>query len=270
MRELPKALWADVKERLLVASRETRYRTLVRLHTCPPTRGFFDAYPKFFTTSDTAAAPDRLNQRYRALIQSNAAIIRGKRIVDIASHDGRWSLAANKAGAEYVLGIEARPHLVQVACDNLREYTGPGRAVEFVQGDVFSELDRLPPERFDTVFCFGFLYHTIDHMSLLRKIARLGASHLIIDTWISSRRGCIIEVLDEGVDHESQAAVPDPGTPTSALKGSPTKQALGMMLKAVGFTKLYYYDWQKAGIKRWDDLKAYYMGSRVTLTANAK
>ena len=74
----------------------------------------------------------RLNQRHRALIQSNAAVIAGRRVLDIASHDGRWSLAASMAGAEYVLGIEARQHLAEAARDNMREYGVPAGKVEFV------------------------------------------------------------------------------------------------------------------------------------------
>ena len=30
---------------------------------------------------------------------------------------------------------------------------------------------------------------------------------------------------------------------------------------------MLYYDWQAAGIKRWDDLKNYYLGTRITATA---
>jgi hypothetical protein len=42
-------------------------------------------------------------------------------------------------------------------------------SVEFRQGDVFVQLDRADPV--DTVPWFGFRYHTIEHRSLLRKIA---------------------------------------------------------------------------------------------------
>ncbi len=133
---------------------------------------FFDAYPLFYSTSINAPR-NRLNKRYRAIIEANDAIIRGKSVLDIASHDGRWSFAAHKAGARYVLGIEAREYLVQNARQNLREYQVPEQQVQFVRGDVFEELDRLDPGTFDTIFCLGFFYHTMHHMLLLNKIARL-------------------------------------------------------------------------------------------------
>jgi 2-polyprenyl-3-methyl-5-hydroxy-6-metoxy-1,4-benzoquinol methylase len=260
---------SDVQQKLWFDIRERWFRTMVRWKNQPRQEGFFDAYPRFFSTSATASAPDRLNQRHRALIQSNAAIISGRRVLDIASHDGRWSLAACMAGAEYVLGIEARQHLTEAARNNMREYGVPPGKVEFVQGDVMVELDKLEVGRFDTVFCFGFLYHTIDHMPLLRKIARLKPTRLVIDTTVSGRTGSIIEVHDEAIEHESTAAFGDPGNPVRAVKGYPSKEALQMMLAAVGFSTVHYYDWRAAGIRRWDDLKNYYLGKRVTVTAIA-
>jgi 2-polyprenyl-3-methyl-5-hydroxy-6-metoxy-1,4-benzoquinol methylase len=92
--------------------------------------GFFDSYPRFYSTSQTGAKPNRLNKRHRALIDSNEAIIRGKSVLDIASHDGRWSLAAYRAGACHVVGIEAREHLVKSAQANMREYQVPGDQVQ--------------------------------------------------------------------------------------------------------------------------------------------
>src|SRR5438067_448859 len=76
-------------------------------------RGFFTSYPNFLKTSEQGAHLDRLNARHVALIATNKAHIEGKRVLDLASHDGRWSFAALQAGASYVHGIEAREHLVE-------------------------------------------------------------------------------------------------------------------------------------------------------------
>ena len=265
---------SEIQQKLSFEFRERWFRRMIRLKREPRSAGFFDSYPRFFSTSDTAAAPDRLNQRHRALIESNAAIVSGRKVLDIASHDGRWSLAAHKAGADYVLGIEARQHLVNAARDNMREYGVPAGKVEFVQGDVMVVLDQLQSGSFDTVFCFGFLYHTIDHMPLFRKIARLKPANLVIDTTVSLRPGSVVEVHEEPTDHESTAAfgdleLVDPGKAVRAIKGYPSKEALQLMLKAVGFSNVRYFDWQAAGIKRWDDLKNYYLGTRITVTAQA-
>jgi 2-polyprenyl-3-methyl-5-hydroxy-6-metoxy-1,4-benzoquinol methylase len=232
--------------------------------------GFFDSYPRFYSTSHTAAKPNRLNKRHEALINSNQAIISGKSVLDIASHDGRWSLAAHKAGARYVLGIEAREHLVGSAQANMREYQVSEDQVGFALGDVFEVIDRLDPGSFETVFCFGFFYHTMHHMLLLSKIARLKPEHLILDSAIDVDPDIIVAVHDEIVTTESAGAVPDPGDSTRIVVGVPTKAALELMLSSSGFTGLSYYDWRHARIKRWDDLEDYHEGLRISLVATFK
>ena len=235
-----------------------------------PEVGFFDSYPRFYSTSVTRAEPNRLNRRYVALIVANEAIIRGKSVLDIASHDGRWSFAAYKTGARRVLGIEARQHLVNNAQANMREYHVPEESVQFVLGDVFEELDRLEPGTIETVFCFGFLYHTIHHMLLLSKIARLRPEHLVLDTRIDVHPYAIIEVYNEGVSFEASAAVPGLGAPTRTVVGVPTRSALELMLSNSAFTSFRYYDWRRAGIKRWEGLAEYDEGRRISMVATWK
>lgn len=258
-----------IKYRFSLVNDERWFRWVARKPTAPSTKGFFDDFPRFLDTSDTAANLYRLNLRHQAMIQSNAESIRGKRVLDIASHDGRWSFAAYKAGAEYVLGIEARSHLTDLAYQNMQNYGVPRTRVEFAQGDALKELDRLDSSRFDTVFCFGFLYHIADHMLLMRKIARLQPTSLIIDTAVSTHPGSIVEVHDEAIAHESAGAVGDPGAPERTVVGIPSKPALELMLRAAGFAVGQYYDWQHAGVSWVEDLKDYYLGMRVTLCAIA-
>lgn len=229
--------------------------------------GFFDPYPCFFSTSKTSATPNRLNKRHQVLIESNRAKIRDKSVLDLASHDGRWSLAAYQAGASRVLGIEARRHLVEFAEANMREYRVPEDQVHFVLGDLFQELSRLEPGTFETVFCFGFFYHTLHHMILLSEIARLRPNFVILDTAIDVDPGSFVEVHQESVATESAGAMPDPGDPGHILVGVPTRAALEMMLSSSGFT-FSYCDWRKAGIKRWDGLADYHEGRRISLVAN--
>jgi 2-polyprenyl-3-methyl-5-hydroxy-6-metoxy-1,4-benzoquinol methylase len=229
--------------------------------------GFFDAYPRFYETS-IIGPRNRLNKRYRALIEPNREIIRGKSILDIASHDGRWSFAAHEAGASYVLGIEAREHLVKHSRENMRAYHVPEGAVEFIQGDVFEELDRLGPGRFDTIFCLGFFYHTMHHMLLLNKIGRLRPEHLVLDTCIDVDPDSIVVLQSEKVAHESAGAVPDSGDPERILVGSPTRSALELMLSSAGFPSIKYFDWHRAGIRRWDNLIEYHQGLRISLVAS--
>jgi len=228
-------------------------------------QGFFDAYPAFFETS-TSGHRNRLNKRYRAIIEPNLDIIQGKSILDIASHDGRWSLAASKAGAEHILGIEARDHLVKHAQENLRKYGVPDGQVEFVRGDVFDVIQTLEPGRFDTVFCLGFFYHTLYHMELLNGIARLSPQHLILDTCIDVDPDPMVIVHFEDTTHETAGALPDEGNGSLLLVGHPTRKALEMMLRAVGFN-CRYIDWHAMGIRNWEFIQEYHEGLRVTVVA---
>jgi 16S rRNA G966 N2-methylase RsmD len=262
-------LLGEIQKRVRYANRQRWFRLAVSGRGNSVGEGFFDNHPRFFATSTTRAEPDRLNQRYRALIESNADIIAGRQILDLASHDGRWAFAAHRTGAAHVLGIEARDYLVEAAHGNMREYGVLENQVEFVRGDVLTELDRLEPGMFDTVFCFGFLYHTIDHMPLLRKIAHLKPKNLIIDTLISVSAANIIEIKTEKIETESNGVVGEPGNPGSVIIGKPSKSALELMLHAAGFRPVRYYDWLNAGITRWDDLEVYYLGERVSLTSEA-
>ncbi|NWN51205.1 hypothetical protein HT121_28335 [Pseudomonas sp. MAFF 301514] len=84
--------------------------------------GFFDNFPRFYKTSHTSPFPDRLNSRHSAIMERNREFIKGKRILDIASHDGRWSFAALQAGAAHVTGIEPRQELINNAMETFNEY----------------------------------------------------------------------------------------------------------------------------------------------------
>src|SRR5260370_24927372 len=103
--------------------------------------GFFDQYPRFYSTGTVNAQPERLNERYRALIGSNEHLIRGKTILDLAAHDGRWSFAALKAGAQHVTSVEGRSHLVEFAMATAHEYGICVERYRFIAGDVFDHLD---------------------------------------------------------------------------------------------------------------------------------
>lgn len=229
--------------------------------------GFFDDYPRFYSTSGVSATPARLNARYRALITPNQPMIRDKTILDLASHDGRWSFAALKAGARHATGIEGRAYLVESATATAREYGIGAERYRFTVGDVFDQIDLVPTDSIDTVFCFGFFYHTPHHMLLLSKIARLNPKHLILDTEIDpSTTDCIVRFRKEKVDREGTSIVSQPGDPLHSLVGKPSRSALETMLSSYGWS-FAYYDWHCAGIKDWHDLRDYRDGNRVSLAA---
>ena len=217
---------------------------------------FFDAFPRFGETSETGPWLDRLNARYMALVDSNRELLRDARVLDLASHDGRFSLAAVKSGAARVVGIELDRRLRDAALENMETYGVPRDRYEFVLGGIIERIDEVEP--FDVVFCFGILYHLTDHMVLLSKIAAREPRHLIIDTHVSQREGAVIELRN--------AFGESPPPPGSYIEGRPTRLALESMLSYFGWT-FEYFDWTASGLADSEHVGDYRSGKRVSLRA---
>ena len=229
---------------------------------------FFEKFPRFYMTSSTAAATTRLNLRYEAIFGQNRDIFAGAPVLDLASHDGRWSLAALATGARSVLGIEARPELVKAATENLRAYGYGADRARFVTGDVHEVLDTQDLEA-DVVLCLGFLYHTLRYNQLLHGIRRTSARYLIIDTFSPYMTGPVpnLNVITEHVGEEGKAAADSYTHGPSVLVGRPNLAAIQTMLGAYGYRVERLSDW--AGLlrdsPRTDNCGDYASGKRITV-----
>ncbi len=214
---------------------------------------FFDAHQRFVETSETGPWLDRLNARYVALIHENRERIAGARVLDLASHDGRFSFAALQAGAAHVVGIEHDPRLVRAAGEHLAHYGVSRDRYDFVSGDLFASMATVGP--CDVVFVFGILYHVNDHMRLLTELADLDARTMIFDTNVSSQPGAVIEL------RAPIAGSPPP--PGSQIEGWPTRAALEAMWSSFGWT-YEFFDWRASGMADHPKLDDYAGGRRVT------
>lgn len=229
---------------------------------------FFEQFPRFYLTSATGLTAARVNLRYEAIFGENRDIFEGASVLDLASHDGRWSLAALATGARSVTGIEARPELVKAATENLAEYGYEADRVRFVTGDVHEVLNS---EDFDAdvVLCLGFLYHTLRYNELLHGLRRTNARYLIIDTFSPSMMGPVpgVNVLTEDAQEEGKAAADTYTHGPSVLVGCPNLLAIRTMLGAYGYRVERLSDW--AGLLRdnpgADNCGDYANGKRITL-----
>ena len=257
--------------------------------------GFFDDYPRFFETSDTLPIPNRLNNRYKALIERNASVIDGASVLDLASHDGRWSFAALKTGARRIVGLEGQQALVAEAENTFEAYDIDKEQYSFVCGDLFETVREFKAGDFDVVMCFGFFHMHNRHFEMLRHVQRLAPKYLIMDVWVLPFTNdpvtyLIPHVVDE---HGSARYTPDfnyplgylepANQPVSPKDGSgirfgaaggevmliaePSKPALEWLLAEAGFGDLDYYDWRTAPIDDWNDLADYNLGHRVSVLA---
>jgi hypothetical protein len=204
---------------------------------------FFDAYPRFYETSHTGAGRGRLNLRHEAIFGENGDLFTGKRVLDIASHDGRWSLAALKAGAAEVVGIEADEELHAAANENLEQYCGADAGYRFIAGDVFSVLASENIEA-DVVLCLGFLYHTMRYTELLKRIRDIAPSHLILDTQVARHGGRPRVLLTRERTGRQANAKPDSFSyGEMTLVGTPSISGLELLLDVYDFQIERYSDW---------------------------
>jgi SAM-dependent methyltransferase len=228
---------------------------------------FFSEFPRFFLTSSIGTEPERLNRCYDVLIERNGDLIRGRRILDLGSHDGRWAFAAVKLGAVHVTGIEMRQHLVRKAEETFRHYGIPAEQYSLICGDFFDTAHGLTGD-FDTVFCFGVFYHTLRHAELLGLISRQKASAVIIDTAIvpSSAADASIRLVCESASEEGNGPALPGAVTDEAIAGVPTLGAVVMLLEYFGYTAEVVDWWQYlARARDLTDLGDYAAGERATI-----
>ncbi|MDQ1448143.1 MAG: hypothetical protein QOC79_1114 [Actinomycetota bacterium] len=218
---------------------------------------FFEHFPRFLETSETGPWLDRLNARYLGLIHANRELITGARVLDLASHDGRFSFAALQNGAARVVGIEHESHLVSKANENMEQHGVDPDRYEFVLGDMFDRIPEIEP--CDIVFCFGILYHINDHMRLLSTIAEFEPRTVIIDSNVSHIERAAIELR-----------APVAGSPPPAgaqLEGWPSRSGLDAMLSSFGWT-FEYFDWPNSGLVDSPKMDDYRVGRRASVVVD--
>jgi len=231
---------------------------------------FFDDYPAFCGPGSTAATPRRLNLRHQGIIEANAGVLAGARVLDLASHDGRWSFAALKAGARHVIGVEAREELVDAANAVFVEQGVPAEDFTFVAGDMFQVLRERDFE-VDVVLCLGFIYHTLRYGELFSAIADTGARHCILDTKVEVSEEPVIRLFSNRTERRANAAEDDLSKGGRTLAGYPSVAALELMLDVYGFDVEEQFDWPALlASQRGKGLSGYSTGERVTLRCRSR
>lgn len=237
---------------------------------------FFDEHERFLDTGTVFTARHRLNLRHQAIFERNRDVLKGARVLDIASHDGRWSFAALDAGASHVVGVEARGDVVDSARESLAAEGVDDSKYEFFQGDIFDVMER---EKFDVdvVMCLGFLYHTYRHTELFSLMRACNPRHLLIDTTVAPGDEPILRLRRDNPDNAGQAVLDKYAYGTYSLVARPSAQAVRMMVKAYGFAVDEEVDWPEL-IREHRHLSEgpkkarvgdYRKGTRITLRARS-
>jgi hypothetical protein len=221
---------------------------------------FFDRHGRFFETSTVGTQGRRLQNRYKAVIDSNREIFAGSNVLDLGSHDGRWSLAALDAGASGVVGVEARSELVERANATFEHY----RASEylFIVQDVFDALAKVPAGAFDVILCLGFLYHTPRHYELFELLWATRPKYVVLDTTIDDDAEAFTRFARECTDGPGRGTQSALGR-IDAIIGVPSRGMIEGFSEYFGFG-LEEIDWQALGIDDWTGCEDYRDGSRRT------
>src|SRR3954451_8850859 len=214
---------------------------------------------------------NRMNERYEALFASNRDVFDGARVLDLASHDGRFSFAALKTGAAHVTGVEVRQSLIDKAHETFAFYGQDPETYRFVCGDVFEVLAR---EKFDVdvVLCLGYLYHTYRHTELMYRLHHLAPRHLIVDTMVVPGTKPTLKVHPEQDAGDIRSAAQDAYSVGRVLVAWPSVPAMQMLLSAYGFDIESMYDWKSRLADRppVSGLEGYARGRRVTVRCRSR
>lgn len=195
--------------------------------------GFFDFLSQT-PPYDKGRSLVRLNNRHKLIVAPFADAIRGARVLDLAAHDGRWSYALAGAGADSVIGVEARGELFE----RFAAYpdTGYKARVDLRQGDIFEALEGFvrDGERFDVVAVYGIFYHVLDHFRLLRLIRAVEPGLVIIDSEFMTAKNPVIQLTQERTELNINAAPQIEGQ-EKALIGIPSFRAVEKMALVLGY-----------------------------------
>ena len=136
---------------------------------------------------------DEQRRRYffEPLLSLTGGSLRGRRVLDLGCNAGYWSLLAAEAGADFVLGVDARASYLEQA-ELVFEAKGIERGrYRFVQR---RRVRARAGEQFDVVLCLGLLDHVRRPFELFELMARSGAELLVIDTEVSRARASLFEL----------------------------------------------------------------------------
>lgn len=72
-----------------------------------------------FTLTGVACNINRLNYRYSITLQPIKNLLKNAVVLDMGSHNGRWTYVALNLGAKYVIGLEQDKSILQTAFENI-------------------------------------------------------------------------------------------------------------------------------------------------------
>jgi tRNA (mo5U34)-methyltransferase len=152
--------------------------------------------------------------------------LKGLRVLDIACNAGHWSLQALNSGAEYVLGIDARPMHIEQS-ELVRDALGldPAR----LQYRLMNIYDLSPDivGTFDVCLAFRILHHLRHPLLAIERIRDVCRSYVVFDVRLLRAEGNLLQMKAEDWSNSLHGV--------DGVAFSPTKAAVELMLESSGF-----------------------------------
>lgn len=214
---------------------------------------------------------NRFNWRCETLLTQNKSFIESKTVLDLACNNGRFSYPCLSLGAKKVIGVEARRELIDLGNQYLEDSALKDR-MEFVEADIFDYLASAEPKSFNTILCFGFLYHTVRQVEFFRQIKRLSPDNVIIDTSVATNyiwyglksflgQPPMLLMINENPNKTSDT------TDEDGVAFWPTRPFLEAMFETINYD-YRQLNYKKSGLKDWLGLQDYKKGLRVSYIAH--
>ncbi len=215
---------------------------------------FFEKFPEF-KESTVGSGQNRLHQRYNKLIRDNASLLSGARVLDLGSHDGRWSMAALEAGARSVKGLEGRPEMAERAGTILTQHGIAQDRFSFDVGDFHELRGRYDKGEFDVILCLGILYHTPHNVLLFQQLRSLEPKVIILDTQVFPKTRPVFKLGLEASERPGNA-IKDSDKEDRALFCIPSHPAIVMMSQHIGYD-VQEINWNDGSIVDWKSMHQY-------------
>lgn len=160
--------------------------------------------------------------------------------LDIACHEGWFSLQVAQRGARLVRGIDVRKDRVERA-NLIREAAGFLQA-RYEMGDLF-QLDPKTTGVFDLTFFLGIFYHLEDLVRGFRIVRRLTREVCVIEGQVARHQGDLMTAWGRSDELRFGPACividadPNHIAPGSAVCVVPSLEALEKIVRAAGFAR---------------------------------
>jgi len=148
------------------------------------------------------------------------------RVLDVGCNAGFWSLQAHRSGAEYVLGIDARPvHIEQARL--VRDALGISpEQIGFRQMSVY-DLSPKSVGKYDLCLLLRVLQHLRNPLLALEKLREVCKAYLVIDVKMVRIDWPVLYLMDENPDGLLEGI--------DGLAARPSRSAVELMLNRSGF-----------------------------------